>query len=344
MGRLKGVDVLRTVAMIAVIAIHTAPFQIQSSPIGSTLDLATVINQVARFAVPFFFVLSGYFWSQKFKDESEIYEPTVKAVKRIAFIFVAWSAIYLLPMNFFDAFTYGAFELIKQGYWNLVNAASRPLVTLMQGTKVHLWFLVGLLCSLFISALLLRHKLERVLVVVAVAFYSVGLAGKAYSDTPLGIRADFDFRDGPFFALIFFVTGYFLQRRRPSDAWFPIGLSIAIFGMFLHFAELLMLRSYWGTTMNQDYVMGTYFFGIGVALIALSNTKYLNFCRVASIGRVVLGIYASHFIFVEILRPLDNKFAGNGIWDVWYVFAVFVLSYALVSMFSRFHLTRRLVV
>jgi surface polysaccharide O-acyltransferase-like enzyme len=56
---------------------------------GNTLDLATVINQTARFAVPCFFVISGYFWARKFKGAGDVYAPTVAMAKRIAFLFVA---------------------------------------------------------------------------------------------------------------------------------------------------------------------------------------------------------------------------------------------------------------
>jgi surface polysaccharide O-acyltransferase-like enzyme len=332
------------VAIVAVIAIHTTPFELQSSPIGRTLDLATVVNQAARFAVPFFFVLSGYFWANKFKDEREIFEPTARMAKRIAALFLVWSAIYLLPMNIIGSFSFGVIGPIKQIYWNLVNAVNSPLVTLMQGTKVHLWFLVGLLCSLFISALLLRFHFNRLIVVVAVTLYLVGLAGKAYSDTPLGFHANFNFRNGPFFSLIFFVTGYFLQRRQTRDRWFPVGCLLAILGVLLHFTELLILNENWGTTMAQDYVIGTYFFGVGMALVALSNTKWLHSSRVASIGPLVLGIYASHFIFVDLLSPLDLLYSGAATWDVLYVVAVFLLSYTLALIFSRHRLTKRLVV
>ena len=66
---------------------------------------------------------------------------------------------------------------------------------------------------------------------------------------PAGLHVTFNFRDGPFFSLIFFVTGYFLHKR--------------------------------------DYVAGTYFFGVGVALIALSDSPWLPSPRLAAIGPYV---------------------------------------------------------
>ena len=343
-NRIKSVDVLRTLAIISVIAIHTTPFESVSAPMGRIFDVGLFINQIARFAVPFFFVLSGYFWAFKFSDEKKSIEPTVQMTKRIAFIFIAWSAIYVLPMNIVDSFAYGPFQPLKLLYWNLINVVNKPLTTLMEGNTAHLWFLMSLLCSLLITATFLMLNLRRYLIAVAVILYGIGLAGKAYSDSPIGFHTDFNFRDGPFFSLIPFVTGYFLQRKGPADNWFLLGVVIAVVGAFIHFTELFILREFWGTTMKQDFVIGTYFFGVGVALVALSNTKYLNFSVLASIGPLVLGIYVSHFVFVEMLTPLDRKFTGHWAWEISYVIAVFALSYLMTLVLSKFRLTKRLVV
>lgn len=330
-------------AIISVIAIHTGPFAVGSSSMSTQFDLATVINQAARFAVPFFFTMSGYFWAQKFNDDPANHAPTIKMVRRIAFILFAWSIIYLLPTNIVDAFTHGALGPVKQIYWNVTNVVTHPLETVLQGTKTHLWFLMGLLSSLLISAVMLRYRQHRALAILAVALYAIGLAGKAYCDTPVGFHSEFNFRNGPFFSLIFFVTGYFLNLRTRGKNWLPLGLLIASAGLLLHFAELRMLQSTWGTTMKQDYVIGTYFFGLGAAMMALSGSRYLAFPQAASIGPYVLGIYASHLIFVDLLRPLDQHFAGSAIWALSYVVIVFLLSYALVRLMASYNVTRSLV-
>lgn len=344
MTRILSVDVLRVSAIIAVIAIHTTPFATQSSPIGDQLDVATVINQVARFAVPFFLILSGYFWAQKCDDGGAVRKPTIAMAKRIGVLMLAWSAIYLLPTNLFDSLAYGPVGPIKEIYWNLCSAATKPFSTVMQGTKLHLWFLMALLCSLAIAALFLRYKQERMLIVLAIALYVVGLAGKAYSATPFGFHSEFNFRDGPFFSLIYFVTGYLLHRRKPSCAWFSKGLLITGLGILLHFSELRILHAVWGTSMSQDYVIGTYFYGLGIAMIALSNSKYLDFPRIAAIAPSVLGIYAAHLVFVDMLRPLDKQFAGNWIWSIVYVVVVFSLSYLLVQGMLKYSITRKIVI
>lgn len=342
-GRIQGIDTLRVLAIIFVIAIHTVPFSVEPSRVGDKFDVATLINMIARFAVPFFFIVSGYFWGQKIKDGEDLYGPTINMAKRITLVFFAWSLIYILPTNIVDSFTYGPLGPLKQLYWNIVNALGRPLDTFLQGTKVHLWFLMALLWSLGASVLLLRLN-EQLLFPVALVLYVIGIAGKAYSDTPLGFHIDFNFRNGPFFSLIFFATGYLLQKNNPKKNWLWTGLLIAATGIGLHIFELLVLNARWGTSMAQDYVIGTYFLGLGMGLVALSNPRCLQFPWLASAGPLVLGIYASHFIFIDLLQPIDARFAGGWMWSGLYVAAVFALSYLLVKLMMRFDLTRKIVV
>lgn len=203
MGRIKSVDVARVGAILSVIAIHTVPFENSAHPMGNDLDLATVVNQLARFAVPLFFILSGYFWAQKISASLQVTAVTISMAKRLLFLFVAWSLVYLLPFNLVDMLAEGNLGPVKHTYWTLASVARAPFGAMLQGTKRHLWFLPALLSSLCIAAVFLRHGRKRMLLLVAVLLYLIGLAGKAYSDTPLGFHGAFNFRNGPFFHCCF---------------------------------------------------------------------------------------------------------------------------------------------
>lgn len=69
------IDVMRIVASILVVTIHTAPFEMLCPPFDFVLT-----KIIARLAVPFFFVTSGYFL---FKDGY----PSLNKVKNM-FIFI----------------------------------------------------------------------------------------------------------------------------------------------------------------------------------------------------------------------------------------------------------------
>lgn len=341
-GRLASVDLFRVLAIVAVIVIHTTPFQREDVELGSRLDAAMTLNQLARFAVPFFFVVSGYFWGLKTLRAQGGLRPSLAMAKRIGVLFLVWSVVYLVQWDLVDALDRGLWEPVKQIYWALMHVLEFPVVTLLQGTKGHLWFLSSLFQSLCIGAVLLKLG-GRVLFPVAVVLYLVGLAGKAYSATPIGFDAAFDFRNGPFMALLFFVSGYHLSSLDSGPRWFAAGLLLAVLGTVLHFLEIWILHTHWGTSLDQDYVIGTYPMGVGVALMALSGRSVVNWTWATRVGPLVLGVYASHFMFVDLLRPFDRMAAGSLIWDIGYVVLVFFLSLGLAVILARLPGTRRMV-
>jgi len=341
--RLQSVDALRTLAVFAVIVIHATPFEDATTLIGHQWDLATVLNQAARFAVPFFLIVSGYFWAPKANDPQRVYQHAMAMVKRIGLIYIVWSLFYLLPTNIHEAFSFGIFGPVKVIFWNLRHAVTMPVTTFFEGTKDHLWFLMGLLSSVVISAAFFKYRQQALLFALAIALYVVGLLGKAYAGSRFGFHVDFNFRNGPFFPLVFFVTGCLLQRVQNRRHWLGIGACLTAGGLAMHFAELYWIHAQWGTSLKQDYVLGTYFYGLGMALMALSGTALLNVRPLSSVGPLVLGIYVTHFLFIDLLEPLDKQLTGHALWELAYPVAVFCLSYWTAQMLSRFAFTQRLV-
>ena len=67
--RIQSVDVFRVLAIAAVIALHTAPHT-GPDAVGLRVDVRTVFDQLERFAVPLFFMLSGYFWAGRCRERA----------------------------------------------------------------------------------------------------------------------------------------------------------------------------------------------------------------------------------------------------------------------------------
>jgi surface polysaccharide O-acyltransferase-like enzyme len=343
LARTQSVELFRMIAVFAVIVIHAAPFEYSSSPIGNKLDLATIINQLARFAVPFFFTISGYFWGVKVARYGSLLKPTISAIKRILLLFFVWSLIYLFPWNLSESMVLGINGLIKIIYWNMVAATKNIPKMLIRGTESHLWYLSALVCNMAISALFIQMRCVSLLVFLALLLYIAGITGKAYSETPLGFHSEFTFYFESFYSLIFFVTGFFFQRVKYKPNWLMTGVKLLILGVVIHFSELYMLNWIWGVSMHQSFVFGTYLFGVGTALIALSDFNLPILSRAASVGPLVLGIYTSHFIFIELFKPMNRLCEGNVAWALFYPVIVFIFSYILSLGLSKNKLTKFLV-
>ncbi|MDB5799700.1 MAG: hypothetical protein JWL63_639 [Rhodocyclales bacterium] len=325
-----------------VIAIHT---QASNSLLITHTDFWTphlLLDQSARFAVPLFFVISGYFWGIRLDHGTSITAISSQMAKRIFTIFIAWSLIYLLPYNVGTINEFGFSGPIKAAYWSLARLAQEPLVLLTQGTKIHLWFLLSLLWALGICAFFVAKKCYKTLAIFSIALYVVGLLAKAYADTPFGIPTSFNTRNGPFFGTVFFASGFFLSHLKPNETWFAKGIALLIAGGALHFFEIYTLWHLYGTSPYQDYVAGTYLMGIGAAMAALSNKRFFMDEIFHKAGKLTLGVYAAHFLFVEILGPAENLFSSK-LWHVCYIALALALSIATASVLSQFPLTKKIV-
>jgi surface polysaccharide O-acyltransferase-like enzyme len=332
--RIESVDIFRILAIISVIIIHTTPFaEIRSSVLYNYISV--MLNQGARFAVPFFFVIAGFFYGLKLKYSYEINGYTLLRIRRLLFLWLAWSLIYALPYQLHSFVSNGILGPVKLAYWHLCGLLSHPINLLFEGTKVHLWFLNALVWSTIISWLFISIKRVRILVIISVGLYVFGMLAKSYAETPLGFHINFNTRNGPFFGTLLFVTGYILSKKTPQPSWFYKGIFIFSIGTIVHFTEIYLLWKYYNHyPMQHDYVLGTFFMGLGTALMALSSHSVLNpFFNLSKIGRLTLGIYCIHFIFVDNLRIFERF--NNPIFDVLFVILVFILSFYFSVVLSR---------
>jgi len=339
--RIESIDAMRVLAMLAVIQIHTPWY---SKVNVTSLDAATIADQLARFAVPFFFVISGYLWASRCASAGDYWPCSVATSKRVLIIFCFWSLIYAIGPSLYVVRQEGLDSLIA----NMLSVVSpfdaiKVITAVLQGTKDHLWFLPALAIAALISGALLARRQERALFVLAFLLFAVGLAGSAYSDTPYGFTSRFNFRNGPFFSLIMFCSGYAIHRYGQGLALLPTGIALAVGGFVLQLFETTWIHQQWGTPLLHDYIVGTYFFGLGMSMIALSNTPCLRVKALASIGPLILGVYASHYYFVEHVRWLERLVVNPYLRGAAYLAIVFLSALGTSFMLARFRGTRQFV-
>lgn len=346
MSRIGSVDVFRLIAVIAVITMHMLSFRADISIENEEYCryFYVIINQFLRFAVPFFFVISGYFWGAKIRNSGCLLEYSLNMAKRISYIFVAWCIIYLLPFNLGALYSLGMLGPIKKSYWRFCDLIQQPVaLLLLQGTEYHLWFLPAILFALSISVVFVYKKQIKSLVLFSMILYVFGVLAKSYANTPIGIHMEFNTRNGPFFSTFLFVTGYLMSGINANTRWLVYGFIIFCAGTCLHFLEIYMLWTVFGISPIQDFVIGTYFMGVGVAMVALSDHSVLKSHLFSKVGRLTLGIYAVHAIFVSWLRPI-YKITDSVLWEIGSVAVVFVLSVISSILLSKSKITRKLVI
>lgn len=231
-GAYTGLDCFRWVAAILVVAIHTSPL----SSLTETGDFIFT-RIVARTAVPFFFMTSGFFL---ISDYSRGADRLKSFIKKTLFIYGIGMAVYV-PVNIYN------------GYFSNEHLLPRLVKDIVfDGTMYHLWYLPASITGAAIVWLLVRRAGFGRAFAICALLYAAGLAGDSYYGlTRLlpclqgaydSLFELFDYtRNGIFFAPVFFVLGGMIVRAPRAVSPRVCGIGFALSAALMT-AEGILLR------------------------------------------------------------------------------------------------------
>jgi serine/alanine racemase len=280
------IDRVKYLVSFLVLVIHFRPF----SDYHRNIDFAS-IHIVARIAVPFFFISSGYFIGVNGLEKSKV----LKSIKKNLKLYLVWTILYL-PI----------FILIfMPQYPNLLIDFT------VLGVYYHLWFMPALIFSLIILYYLNKFLKPTSITFIAFLFFVIGVFGDSYYGVlPNGWFLDImnnyldifsTTRNGLFFGLLFVSIGYLIRKSEihtrisVRNTW--IGF---IIGYLLMFVEMGLLMKY---TVPFEYnmyfsIIPTTFFLFCLCLNYPSDEKSIDLRNKATL------IYFSHFIVYFIVYGL----------------------------------------
>ena len=222
-----GIDEFRLAAALLVITIHTSPL----ASCSETGDFF-LTRVIARVAVPFFLMASGFFLiSQYARDAGRLWA----FLKKTAVLYGISIAVYL-PLNLYNGYFSGKHflpELIKD--------------LIFDGTMYHLWYLPASMLGAGIAWYAVRRLGFKKALIVTLGLYAAGLLGDSYYGIAekLPILSVFyqnlfeitDYtRNGIFFAPVFLVMGGMAAEEAARGE----SLSLQICGAGLGVSFLLM--------------------------------------------------------------------------------------------------------
>ncbi len=282
-----GIDYFRFIASLLIIAIHT-------SPLGSFSEIGDFMltRIIARVAVPFFLMTSGFFLISRYAyNNSKLW----MFVKKTTLIYGAAMLIYI-PINIYN------------GYFRMDNLLPNIIKDIVfDGTLYHLWYLPASIVGSAIAWYLVRKFDYGTALFVTTILYFIGLFGDSYYglSEKIGILGGFynlifqisDYtRNGIFFAPIFFVLGGLIadNRRKNEFRKSICGFSISFALMFiealiLHFCNLQRHDSMYIFLLPCMY----FFFNI----ILQFRGKRIMWLRTSS-----LIIYVIHPMMIVVIR------------------------------------------
>lgn len=242
-----GIDSFRMIAALLVIAIHTSPL----TSVNNTADFV-LTRIVARVAVPFFLMTSGFFLFSETDGSVISFSRLIAFIKKTALIYAAAVLLYL-PLNLYHGLPLE---------WTSLTGFLKDFF--INGTYLHLWYLPASIFGSAISWTLIRAFKIRGAVIIAALFYMIGLFGDSYygfSEHIPALKAfyqgvfsiSFQTRNGLFFAPVFILLGA-LSANRPimNTKKSLTGFAVC---MALMITEGLILRGMKEQRHDSMYVM-----------------------------------------------------------------------------------------
>lgn len=293
-----GIDLFRYVAAILIIMIHT-------SPLESVNELADFIltREVARVAVPFFFMVSGYYVAyvayRKTSDEKQVF---LRMLSKLGAMYLVASLTYL-PVR------------IYSGYFSNGISISKILKdVLFDGTFYHLWYLPAAMIGISLIYLLSRKLSIQQSLAVSVILYGIGLFGDSYygiiehsvvGKLYAGMFQIFTYtRNGIFYAPVFLLLGV-LVRDKVENTTMQIkrlkGISAcsALFGVsfIALMIEGLLLHQYQIQRHDSMYLMLLPVMYFGYQLLLMVPPVSLKVNR-----KIPMIVYLIHPLMIVITR------------------------------------------
>lgn len=228
--RVCSVDLFRYICAVLVIAIHTDPLQEINPELGFIAG-----NAIPRIGVPFFFIVSGYFYFQKIRQGEK---PFWQYLRHLLVIYSLWSCLYFVII------------FVKSGHRNIRRFFAKSIVNFIwHGSFYHFWFFPALIFALCFTTLLWKIKCRRLIIPLSLIMYIPGCLGCAYYNLvktlpilgPLVTHPQFKtIRRIFMMGFPFFAGGYLVLKLREKISRKKIPYFLIIF-LIIWIAELLLV-------------------------------------------------------------------------------------------------------
>lgn len=283
-----GIDYFRVVAAILVVAVHISPLL----NISSQLDFL-LTRILARIAVPFFFMISGYFVVSK-----KSYQISSRACKKLLFYYTIAILIYI-PIN------------IYAGQLEGVTIFSIARMIIFDGTFYHLWYFPASIIGIMLTTWLLKNHSIVTVFIITVGLYIMGLLGDSYfgfaQATPVikeimnFLFIFFDYtRNGIFMAPIFLILGVAVRECK-----FKLNKSISLIG-FIIMLICMVIEAIYIHELNWVKHDSMYIFLIPCMFFLYNYLIQLRCRDRIDLRNVILWIYIIHPIVIIAIRGFSK--------------------------------------
>ncbi|HBN5911601.1 TPA: acyltransferase family protein [Morganella morganii] len=289
MTRNINIDITKFIMSLLVITIH---FDYQSGVFITQF----IINELSRIAVPFFFIISGFFLIPI--TEKKLH---VNWLVKILMIYISWSLVYFIYLKYFSNDRGGAYYLLEQittGWY-------------------HLWYFPALMMGYIISYHMRHRSLRSLSSIIILLFSSLFyLQIRKYGNVPLISYRNFLFTAAPCI-----MSGVIIYRVR--DAYTLRGISKML--PIITVATLIISLISYKNKLFIELPLSSLIIAITVVLIVTKTKPMISHSKI-NIGKLSTVIYLTHPLFIGLVSR-ENYICS-------YVFILIscFISYILLSL------------
>lgn len=283
-------DLFRLAAALLVIAIHTSPLASYSA-FGDFL----LTRILGRTAVPFFFMVTGFFL---YGGDGFSRDKLLGLIKKTGKLYLI-SVLLYLPINWYTG-----------GFKRAGAAAVFLKGLLVDGTMYHLWYLPAVITGSALTYFGVRYLSAKGAFILSFFLYVFGLLGDSYyglaAEVPFlknlfsGLFHFMDYtRNGLFFAPVFLTMGMVLREKGRESGWQaarPAALAV-VPAVILMAAEGTVLREFKLMRHDSMYVMLLPVMFLLFSLLLVKRGRAYKCCRDIS-----MAVYIIHPWIIILVR------------------------------------------
>ena len=343
-NRIASIDTLRIFTILGVITAHVNTYYGYWNTVNWPENVKAILNAIACLGTPTFFMISGYLFAQSFAKTNNILATWIKFIKRLSFVFIAWTLIYAIPhLNATTWVTIKYFGFIHAYFWNLQYITRHPLTFLLTGGTWHLWYIVGSMTGLTATTFFIHFKQEKLLLYIGLLFYAFSPLINLYipPDPNNGYAWSPVIRT--MMSLAPLSIGWWLSSYKKYSPQIAFMLILTGFGFFT-FKDTFLFHFF---KLNASYAsFDLLLMAMGLMILALHRPTFASNTVFPYWGQMTLGVFCSHILVLNYLKDSENFFIpifSKTIWHILLPFIVYFLALAISYTLKNIPLTRRIV-
>lgn len=330
-------DMLKIISCIAVITIHVSAVGFKNTNINSIAwNISNVFNNISRFAVPVFVMVSGALFLNENK-KLDIKKLWLKNILHLVIIYIFWTLIYAI---------YSVYNKYGINGLNVTEVIKNAI----KSSYYHLWF-IPMLIGIYILIPVIKpivkdgRKTIEYFLIIAFIFKVIPDTIKLFEFPYVKyIKAILNRINIEMIGyVVYFVLGHYLNtyvlKKKTRNIIYILGiLSVVIsivgtwgYSMYKSKAVETLCREFSITTVTMSIAIFTLFKYLFDTKVFSKSFKSI----IIHLSKTSLGIYLVHILFKDIMKnQLGVKFTKTYLTPV-YVLIIFIASYLVSFVLSK---------